>query len=376
MGFRRSFGALTLCFVCCLRAFAQTADAPYVLPNATGGLEAWIVERGDEGPRKSALEIANGDTIVVPAVGEVPAFPVRLRAVASPAPDVATAGRNASVFVVADTHGEYEIFASMLMRHRVVDAKLRWSHGRGHLVVLGDVFDRGPNQVEILWLLYELEAQARKAGGAVHFVLGNHELMVMGGDLRYLHPKYRETAAAMGVDSYATLFEANTVLGQWLRSKPVALKLDDVLYAHGGLSPSVVDRGYSLQQINTAIRSVMNRAPIAGAERQRAAFLLGPDGPMWYRGYFPDHQDAASTAEVQRVLDHFDVRRVIVGHTRVPTIQVMHEGRVIAVQVYPRRLESGAVEFETLRIQGGNYFRCLPEGREKNGDIPIFRDGK
>ena len=55
----------------------------------------------------------------------------------------------------------------MLQAHRVVDATLRWSFGKGQLLILGDVFDRGPNHTEILWLLYKLEAEAAKAGGMI-----------------------------------------------------------------------------------------------------------------------------------------------------------------------------------------------------------------
>ena len=64
--------------------------------------------------------------------------------------------------------------------------------------MLGDVFDRGPNHLEILWLLYQLEAEAARAGGGVHLVLGNHEAMVLNGDLRYLNAKYADTARVLG----------------------------------------------------------------------------------------------------------------------------------------------------------------------------------
>ena len=88
---------------------------------------------------------------------------MKLRPPAEPTADVVTVAAEQPIFIVADTHGEFEILAEMLQKHGVLDETLRWKFGRGHLVVLGDVFDRGPHQTEILWLLYELEAQARKA---------------------------------------------------------------------------------------------------------------------------------------------------------------------------------------------------------------------
>jgi hypothetical protein len=324
-----------------------------------------------QGLQARPVSLDDGAVLRVDAVGDVPAFHVYLRPPAKDVPEIAKSRKSAPIFVVADTHGEYEILARMLQAHGVVDRQLHWSFGKGQLVVLGDVFDRGAQQVEILWLLYELEEQARRAGGALHFVLGNHELMVLGGDLRYLHGKYHATAAALGATSYSELFSPDTVLGQWLRSKPALIKLNDVLYLHGGLSPALVERKLTLAQINATIRGIAAGAALPGdAERERAQFLVGQDGPLWYRGYFaPAPDGGASEQDVSRVLAHFAARRIVVGHTRVPTIQVMYQGRVIAVQVYPRRTATG-VEFETLLIRGAQLLRCRPDGSTENIEDP------
>jgi hypothetical protein len=82
------------------------------------------------------------------------------------ASDTVTTRAKAPLFVVADTHGEYEIFADMLIKHRVVDGKLHWSFGRGYLVILGDVFDRGAHHTEILWLIYASYLGTKAAGVA------------------------------------------------------------------------------------------------------------------------------------------------------------------------------------------------------------------
>src|SRR5690606_1517 len=132
------------------------------------------------------------------------------------APDEINVGSRTPLFVMADTHGEFEIAAHLLQRHGIIDERLRWSFGKGHLAVLGDVFDRGPNHTELLWLFYKLEAEARRAGGGVHLVIGNHEAMVLTGDERYLHPKYRRVVTLLG-ERHAGLWDERTLLGQWLR---------------------------------------------------------------------------------------------------------------------------------------------------------------
>ena len=348
-----------------LRALAAPVDGPYVVRGADGRLEAWTVEAGDRGNTRAVQPATEGARLTVPAVGSLPAFEVTLRKPAAAARDALVTAASAPLFVVADTHGEFEILVDMLRAHGIVDAKLGWSFGRGHLVVLGDVLDRGAHQVEILWLLYALEAQAGKAGGGVHLVLGNHETMVLRGDLRYMNPKYAQTVAVLGVNSYAQLFDAGSVLGAWLRSRPTMLKVNDLLCLHGGVSRALTDRKLPLAQINEGVRAGLNALPPFGAaERDSTDFLLGPAGPLWYRGYFPEggHDPAASAADVDLALKQFGVRRILVGHTIVPTITPLYGGKVIAVQVYPEHDAAGHEHFEALIVLRGKLLRALPDG--------------
>ena len=62
----------------------------------------------------------------------------------------------------------------------------------------------------------EFEIQAKKKGGFVHILLGNHEYMVFQNDLRYIHSKYHKTPFLLGIE-YKELYGKNTVIGKWLR---------------------------------------------------------------------------------------------------------------------------------------------------------------
>jgi len=349
---------------------AGDLDAPYVMRDPAGKLEAWTIEETPEGPRKRVRPLKPNAKLTVAAVGDVPAFGFKLRPPAETAPDHLTTVKAPPIFVVADTHGEYEIFTAMLMKHGIVDAKLHWNFERGHLVILGDVLDRGDNQTEILWLIYALEAEAARAGGGVEFILGNHETMVMRGDLRYLHPRYKPIATSMGVASYSRLLAANTVLGQWLRSRAAVLRIDNLLFLHGGISRDLVARGFALPEINGTVRAVLNDgAYVNDVARERADFLFGENGPLWYRGYFPrDGVPASATDEdVDLALKRFGVDRILVGHTNVPTITPLYGGKVVAVQVYPRR-EADKTTFEALLIRDGAWLRARPDGTTE----PLF----
>jgi hypothetical protein len=344
------------------------ADSPYVLRTRGGSLQEWTIEETPSGGAKRVRDVKEGAEIDIPGVGDIPSFRVKLRSPAPADPFVVDVPVHTPLFVVADTHGEYEILVELLQKQRIVDSALRWSFRKGHLVFLGDVFDRGPNHTEILWLIYRLEAQAAKDGGGVHLVLGNHETIVLGGDLRYLNEKYLRSARALGVDSYSELFGSETVLGQWLRAKPAVLKLNDLLCLHGGISPAVVERRLTLEQLNASIRSALSNDASSDQDRERSAFAMGRLGPLWYRGYFPDQPDfpTATTDDVDRTLEHFDVKRILVGHTIVPTVTKLYDGRVIAVQVYPRRDEqTKRAVIEAVRIEGTRLLRATIDGRRE-----------
>ena len=341
---------------------AAQADGPYVLRHVDGGWEAISVEARESGAVRRAT-LPAGASISIPSVGQIPAFDVKLRGAATAAEDTVTTAAKAPLFVVADTHGEYEVLVAMLQAHRVIGSKLEWKYGRGHLVILGDVFDRGPNQLEILWLLYKLEADARAAGGGAHLVLGNHETMVLRGDLRYLHPKYVGTTSALGVRDYAALFAPDSLLGQWLRTRPAVLKVNDLLCLHGGISRALLDSTLTLADINGTARESLDVA----VERRGAMqeLVMGILGPLWYRGYFPDYRDfpAASMADVDLTLATFGVRRILIGHTIVPAITPLYEGKVIAVQVNAKQELGKPPNFESLILRNGAPFRATLDGK-------------
>ena len=379
---------------------APFADGPYVMPSADGGWVARWVQGDDSAPKAREQRLSkkaslNGRVLTIPAVGAVPAFTVTLRnpetGPRSISPDEVALPDGKPLFVVADTHGEFAIFVELLRKHGVIDRELQWSFGGGHLAVLGDVFDRGPNQTEILWLLYELERQAKAAGGGLHFVLGNHETLALLGARHYLNPKYLVSAQALGVSNYALLWDERTLLGRWLRTRPSVQKIGGYLCLHGGLSAEIVNRGYTLAAMNQSVRDLLTYTPVyAGpndryapdelrimankhpsatqADRDAAVFLgMHPLGPLWYRGYFPQAAresgfPAATNDDVNKVLAHFGARAIFVGHTMVPTVTPLYGGKVIAVQVYPRRDDAGGAHMEGMLVKGGVFYRARIDG--------------
>src|SRR5690606_26813286 len=138
----------------------------------------------------------------------------------------------------------------LLTGNGVVDEKLNWIYGNGHLVLVGDFVDRGTEVTQCLWLIYKLEQEALQSGGKVHYILGNHEVLNFHGDARYVTGKYLEFIRRRKM-LYAQLFAPDTELGKWMRSKNTIEQIGDILFVHGGIGPEVAEKGYTVPQMNT-----------------------------------------------------------------------------------------------------------------------------
>jgi hypothetical protein len=268
------------------------------------------------------------------------------------------------VAAASDFHGQYDLMQTLLMNNHIIDLAGDWSFGNGHFVITGDVFDRGDKVTEILWFLYELEKQAESAGGKLHLLLGNHEVMVLNGDLRYLHPKYVETSILFE-EPFEQLYGKNTLLGDWLRSKSVLVKVNNMLFAHGGFHPSLAKEKRTLAEINKAFKTNLVKAELEHPRESWGKYLHKKNGPIWYRGYFKDSRKTlkkdtgASSAEIDLLLKHFDIEHLVVGHTSQQRIETRYKGRVIAIDSSIKNGEYG----EILLIDGNKKWRGTLSGK-------------
>lgn len=197
---------------------------------------------------------------------------------------------------VADVHGDYADFCLILKRAGLVNEQNHWIGGSATLVQIGDLVDRGPKGREAMDLVMGLEKEAAAAGGRVVPLLGNHEVMNILGDLRYVPPQsyaafadtesekrrkaaYQEYAAwyashakllaalkqstlpateeewmakhPPGYVEYRDAFSTDGKYGKWLRHHATVVKIGGVLFVHGGIDPNLVSS--SLEQINSQV---------------------------------------------------------------------------------------------------------------------------
>lgn len=329
-------------------AIPVVEDGPYVL---------W------EGPAAKVLTVRDGKAQVTklqpPCDLDLPGLgPLRLDP-APPPPAQADFPLPSRIAAVSDIHGNLPGLVALLQAHGVINHRRDWSFGQGHLVVVGDVFDRGAQVTGVFWLLRHLEAQAPAAGGRVHVLLGNHELHALRGDVRYLHPSYLHLQKELlGLDQ-KTLYGPTTELGRWLRTRPVLLRIGPFLFAHGGPSPELLDQEKNLEAFNTAFRSIIDTGSPSP--------LGGRASPVWYRGLIPGKETTrpdATDEEVEQILAAFRVRTLVVGHSTLKQgITAFHGGRVHGIDA---DLMSGGPG-ELWLFQKGACFR----GRSDGSTVPL-----
>lgn len=239
------------------------------------------------------------------------------------------------LFAVSDPHGNLDYFASVLRGNNVINENYEWIFGKSHLVINGDVFDRGKDVLPILWLIYKLEKEAEEVGGSVSFLLGNHESMILSGDLRYMDKMYHDLSERSGI-KYEDFFAVTTELGRWLSLRNTIVVIGDDLFVHAGLGEEFLHENLDIPQVNEEMSKALfmtkqQRNDLSGLTK----FLYGSQGPVWYRGmvlndekYNPLHIDV-----LDRILEKYQVKRIIVGHTVFPDVPSFYGGKVIAVNV-------------------------------------------
>jgi hypothetical protein len=268
------------------------------------------------------------------------------------------------VVAVGDVHGDVEALTEVLRMAGLIDAKGSWIGGKAHLVQTGDVADRAPRTRDCYELLMRLEREALAAGGRVHALIGNHEVMNMVGDLRYLTPEELASYADQsptpdapgtprGLAGHRVAFSTSGRYGRWLRSHPAVLRIDGTLFMHGGLQPGVPAR--TLAELNRWVRQDLFPGNPPGGGSNQA-------GPLWFRGYARDPEPQWSRG-LAEVFQRFGAKRMVMGHTITQDgrIRVRFGGQAVFIDTglstgYGRHLAA-------LEIRGDRLTAIYPEGR-------------
>ncbi len=292
---------------------SKISDGPYIFYQDTGEIENVSVEAGKL--ITTTIPAPDGIAEIQTTIPSVPIISIAPALQYVPADTVEMPPK---LLAVSDIEGNLDHLLHFLQLHNIIDESYNWKWGTNHVLFNGDSVDRGEQVTELLWFIRKLQQQAKEAGGQVHLVLGNHDIMIMADDIRYTHPKYKVVVEKTGIP-YHQLFGDKSVLGKWLRNQNSIVQIGPYIFVHAGYSPELNELNVSLTEINNAIRNSIG--PPAWPNRDDLASSLAwhSKGPLWYRGYFEKHAKKygpkPTAGELQAILERHNAKVVIVGHT-------------------------------------------------------------
>ena len=261
-----------------------------------------------------------------------------------------------NIAALSDIHGQYDLAIEILKNNGIINSNLDWNFGKGHLVIVGDVFDRGPKINEMLWLLYKLEIQAKEKGGRLHFLLGNHEYMVLHKDLRYVHDRYKIATKLLGLE-YDELYGNQTIIGRWLRSKSTIIKINNSIFVHGGVSEEfIAENGIDLSKTNQIMRSSIERSKQEMKSTDFYKTYYGKKSLIWYRGYFYDN---LVDADITKILTRVNSGHIIVGHCSNEEVVQLYDHKIFGVDSSIKKGTYG----ELLFIKNNQFYRGTLDGK-------------
>jgi len=262
------------------------------------------------------------------------------------------------MLILSDIEGNFEAFRKLLQANHVIDDDFNWTFEKNHLVLIGDFVDRGTMVTEVLWLIYSLEEKAKAAGGYVHYILGNHEIMNMSNDLRYVQQRYLRNAALMK-KSYMQLFGPDAEIGRWLATKNVTERIGDILFMHGGISQYVNMMNIPLNELNDIVRPFYTDTTYNYSDK-RLNVLYSDFSPFWYRGYYTAPK--ATMAQIDSTLNIYGVRYITTGHTIVANeIRSFYDGKLFDTDVHHAGGHS-----EALLYEDGKFSRVNATGQKSD----------
>jgi len=254
----------------------------------------------------------------------------------------------AHVVAVGDLHGDLVDAVKVLSMAGVTDAQGHWAGGDLTLVQTGDIVDRGPDSKGVIELMMRLEKEAAAAGGEVVQLIGNHEVMNVSGDWRYVSPE--DLAGFGGEAARKASFALTGEIGRWILEHDAVAQLGDTVYLHGGVSARWAKLG--VPALSLAVRRA-----IAGGDKA----ILGDDGPLWYRGYLLADEPLAC-AELDQALPALGAKRMVVGHTVQKDGHIASRcgGRLLGIDTGIS--VSYGVHLAALDIREGDARGIYPEG--------------
>ena len=274
------------------------------------------------------------------------------------------------LIAIGDLHGDLRVTLIALKLAGVIPKdvfpynvqNIRWTGGATWVIQLGDQIDRcrpdnwekncvdpksksriiedEGNNMMIIQIFQKLDAQAKLVGGRVLGMLGNHELMNIDRDFRYVSPMEflefvppnqrniptTEDGYPQGYYHRLKVFErGGNIAKHYALQKKSIIVIGSTLFVHGGLSHELVDK-YSINEINKVVEKWLLKKSSDEDERIFDEIFRDDDdmSPFWCRLYSEDDGEGENTEDgfntLLRILNKRNktlqpINRIVLAHT-------------------------------------------------------------
>jgi hypothetical protein len=290
-----------------------------------------------------------------------------------------------AIVAIADVHGDFDDFVAILQRAGLTDKENHWAGGKTTFVQVGDLLDRGPNSQEVMDLMMTLEQEAGQAGGRVVSLLGNHEMMNIMGDLRYVTPadfasyadtdseerrkiayarylKWRDSHAALlaelpqpmeltesewmarhplGLLEQRDAFAPGGKYGEWLRGHPAVAEIQGTIFLHGGIQPGLAKT--TLASLDSKIHDEIKEFDST-------------------KQYLQDENLILSFFNLQEIANVLQAEIIAEQKSRVP-VNAPRQVRILKFLKFQ--------DWLSVRVDGPLWFRGYDQWNEEDGAVQI-----
>lgn len=264
----------------------------------------------------------------------------------------------ARLIAIGDIHGDYELAVRSFKLANLIDDKHNWiANPKDTIVVqVGDQIDScrpipglynchnkrydddRPDDMKVVNFFNDMHAKATKYGGAVHSLLGNHELMNAQGRFDYVsHDNYynfnyadKNNGTYVGPQGRIAAFQpGGPISSEFACTRQSVLIVGSTMFVHAGVLPILeqeldhlnIDNHDKLRYINAVVRKwLLNKLSKEDIHNKNTIVEYGKKSPFWTRiyGSIPINAGLDSHhcfSSVKRAIEVYKIGRMIVGHT-------------------------------------------------------------
>ena len=336
------------------------------------------------------------------------------------------------IIVIGDIHGDWEITIESLRLAKVIDKKRNWIGGETVVVQVGDQIDRcrfsgkpcneqgatDPDEGsdwKILKFFTKLHNQAQQVGGAVYSLMGNHELMNVEGDFRYVSYEglrefdnfkkvkdvkvnnkgkiifnYTDKVISDGNEARRWAFEPGNPIAEFLAcTRQLAIIIGSNIFVHAGVLPRIAKK-YSVKSLNELMTLyLLDKLKDPGEHKD--IFNSSDFSPLWNRifgnmglqkysnSYYLDlaNEDTQKCAKLLNpIKEIYQVDKIFIGHTPLikngigsiceDKIWLTDYGASKAFDKFDKETQSDSDFYERSNVRSVQVLEILDDGAQIN----------